>query len=51
VVDPWGEVVLDMGTTPGLAFVDLNLDKILEVRQQIPVHQNRRAIAEPRFCA
>jgi len=50
VVDPWGEVVLDMGTTPGLAFVDLNLDKILEVRQQIPVHQNRRAIAEPRFC-
>jgi hypothetical protein len=27
----------------------LNLDKIAEVRQQIPVHQNRRAIAEPRF--
>ena len=50
VVDPWGEVILDMGTTPGLAFVDLNLDKIAEVRQQIPVHQNRRAIAEPRFC-
>ena len=50
VVDPWGEVVLDMGSTPGLAFVDLNLDKIAEVRQQIPVHQNRRAIAEPRFC-
>ncbi len=50
VVDPWGEVVLDMGSTPGLAFVDLNLDKIADVRQQIPVHQNRRAIAEPRFC-
>ncbi len=49
VVDPWGEVILDMGTTPGLAFVDLNLDKIPEVRQQIPVHQNQRAIAEPRF--
>lgn len=50
VVDPWGDVVLDMGTAPGLAFVDLDLDKIAEVRQQIPVHQNRRAIAEPRFC-
>ncbi len=49
VVDPWGDVVLDMGTTPGLAFVDLDLDKIAEVRQQIPVHQNRRVIAEPRF--
>ncbi len=49
VVDPWGEVILDMGSTPGLAFVDLNLDKIAEVRQQIPVHKNRRVIAEPRF--
>lgn len=50
VVDPWGEVILDMGSSPGLGFVDLNLDKIAEVRQQIPVHQNRREIAAPRFC-
>jgi predicted amidohydrolase len=49
VVDPWGEVILDMGRTSGLGFVDLNLDKVDEVRQQIPVHQNRRAIAEPKF--
>ena len=48
VVDPWGAVILDMESESGLAFVDLNLAKIAEVRQQIPVHQNRRAIAEPR---
>lgn len=44
VVDPWGTVLLDMGEAPGLAFVDLDLDKIAEIRQQIPVHKNRRSI-------
>ena len=44
VVDPWGTVVLDMGEAPGLAFVDLDLNKIAEIRQQIPVHANRRFI-------
>ncbi|MFN3620437.1 carbon-nitrogen hydrolase family protein [Sphingorhabdus sp.] len=47
VVDPWGKVVLDMGDTPGLAFVDLDLGSIAEVRQQIPVHANRRSIVAP----
>ena len=44
VVDPWGTVILDMGEAPGLACVDLDLDKIAEIRQQIPVHANRRVI-------
>lgn len=47
VVDPWGTVVLDMGLSPGLAFVDLDLNKIAEVRKQIPVHANRRTIPTP----
>ena len=44
VVDPWGTVLLDMGEAPGLAFVDLDLNKIAEIRHQIPVHKNRRSI-------
>ena len=44
VVDPWGTVILDMGEAPGLACVDLDVDKIAEIRQQIPVHANRRVI-------
>lgn len=47
VVDPWGKVVLDMGSSPGLAFVDLDLSNISAVRQQIPVHANRRSIPAP----
>ncbi len=48
VVDPWGEIVLDMGTEEGLGFADLNLARIDEVRAQIPVHTNQRPIPAPR---
>ena len=46
MVDPWGEVVLDMGgEKPGLGFADIDLDRIAEVRQQVPSLANRREIA------
>jgi predicted amidohydrolase len=45
VVDPWGEVLLDMGgEAPGLAFCDIDLDRIADVRAQVPSLANRRAI-------
>ena len=43
VVDPWGEVLLDMGgNTPGLATCDIDLDRIADVRAQVPSLANRR---------
>lgn len=47
VIDPWGIILLDMGPTPGLGMVDLDLTKIAQVRAQIPVHTNRRDIPAP----
>jgi predicted amidohydrolase len=47
VVDPWGTILLDMGDLPALACVDLDLVAIKRVRQQIPVHANRRNIPSP----
>jgi deaminated glutathione amidase len=47
VLDPWGEVLLDMGDGAGLGFVELDLKRLAEVRAQIPVHQNRREISMP----
>ncbi len=45
VVDPWGEVLLDMGgETPGLAFAELDPARIAEVRAQLPSLANKRAI-------
>jgi len=46
VVDPWGEVLLDMGgEAPGLAFCDIDLTRIDAVRAQVPALANRRKIA------
>ncbi|MEP7348758.1 MAG: carbon-nitrogen hydrolase family protein [Sphingorhabdus sp.] len=44
VIDPWGEVLLDMGEGEGLGFAEIDLVKIEEVRTQIPVDANRRNI-------
>lgn len=46
VIDPWGDVLLDMGEEPGLAFVDLPLERIAEVRGRVPVIANRRPVAD-----
>ena len=46
VVDPWGEVLLDMGgDAPGLGFCDIDLTRIDEARAQVPALANRRQIA------
>ena len=47
VVDPWGELVVEMGGEPGLAFAEIDLGRIAEVRARIPVHQHRRPIPSP----
>ncbi len=45
VVDPWGEVLLDMGgEAPGLGFAEFDLDRVAEVRAQVPSLANRREI-------
>ncbi len=45
VVDPWGDVVLDMGgERAGLVFADINPARTAEVRAQVPSLANRREI-------
>lgn len=46
VADPWGELVLAMGGEPGLAFADLDLSRIAEVRGRVPALHHRRPIPE-----
>jgi predicted amidohydrolase len=50
VIDPWGEVLLDMGgEAAGLGFAELDPARIADVRAQLPSLANRRAI--PRSSA
>ncbi|MGV3768851.1 MAG: carbon-nitrogen hydrolase family protein [Sphingobium phenoxybenzoativorans] len=44
VVDPWGEVLLDMGQESGMAFADLDLSRIDAVRARVPAIANRRSL-------
>lgn len=45
VIDPWGEVLLDMGGDGAdLGFCDIDLGRIEDVRSQLPSLANKRAI-------
>lgn len=44
VVDPWGEVVLDMGDAAGLGFATIDPARTVEVRAQLPSLANKREI-------
>ena len=46
LVDPWGEVLLDMGEEPGVGFADIDLARITDVRSRIPALSHRRPIPE-----
>jgi predicted amidohydrolase len=44
VVDPWGDVLLDMGDGNGVAFAEVDLGRIAEVRGTVPALHHRREI-------
>ena len=44
VADPWGAVIVELDDAPRLAFAELDLERIGDVRSRIPVLKHRRAI-------
>jgi deaminated glutathione amidase len=46
VVDPWGEILLDMGEEKGIGFAEIDLARIAEVRSRIPALNHRRPIPQ-----
>ncbi len=46
VIDPWGEVLLDMGKSAGLGLVDIDLTRLGDVRARVPAIANRRIIPQ-----
>jgi deaminated glutathione amidase len=46
VIDPWGDVLLDMGEDQGVGFADVDLARISDVRARIPALSHRRPIPE-----
>jgi deaminated glutathione amidase len=46
VVDPWGEILLDMSEEQGIGFADIDLKRISDVRSRIPALSHRRPIPD-----
>jgi len=46
VIDPWGEILLDMGEEKGVGFADIDLKRISDVRSRIPALNHRRPIPD-----
>ena len=44
VIDPWGEILLDMGEAPGLGFAELDMARQADVRARVPALRHRRPI-------
>jgi predicted amidohydrolase len=44
IVDPWGDIVLDMDEMAGLALADIDLSRIEDVRGRVPAFANRRSL-------
>lgn len=47
VVDPWGQVILDAGTEPGVSFVDIDLDLVDDSRRRVPSLEGGREFKGP----
>ncbi|XP_076799144.1 omega-amidase NIT2 isoform X2 [Arvicanthis niloticus] len=43
VVDPWGQVLTKAGTEETILYSDIDLKKLAEIRQQIPILKQKRA--------
>jgi len=47
VIDPWGEVLLDMGEAPGIGYAAIDPELQRDVRARVPALQHRRVIPAP----
>ncbi len=43
-IDPWGEILLDMGEPAGLGFAEIDPERVKDVRARVPALAHRRAI-------
>ncbi len=43
IVNPYGEILLDMGESEGLGIIDLDLKYLEDIRERLPLLKNRRS--------
>lgn len=46
-ISPWGEVIADMGSSPGIALIDIDRDVVADCRRRIPALTHDRPFKGP----
>ena len=46
IIDPWGHVIADKGHGEGVCYADIDLQKVQQVRESIPLHLHRRVFGK-----
>jgi predicted amidohydrolase len=47
IVAPWGEILADAGTDPGIVYVDLDMGKVAQARKRVPALTHDREFDGP----
>ena len=47
MVDPFGDILLDMGTSQGIGYANLDMRRVTETREALPLLKNRRTDIYP----
>ena len=46
-ISPWGEILIDAGTDPGVHIFDLNVNSVHEARRKVPSLTHTRTFDGP----
>ena len=46
IIDPWGRILADAGTAPGLIYADIDLQQAAELQQRMPLLHHNRFLSE-----
>ena len=47
IIDPWGKIVAELGTEPGICYAEINANEVLKVRGMLPALTHDRPFAPP----
>lgn len=51
IVDPWGKILAELGTEPGVAIADIDADEVMRVRGMLPSLEHDRSFKAPQAGA
>jgi predicted amidohydrolase len=47
IIDPWGKILAELGDEPGIAFADIDVDRVAKVRGMLPSIEHDRQFTGP----